>query len=138
MSMRMKAREFSDINMPTNMKKRLHGLAISSAILGVTGLVVPYLLWYTAFGLCWKDEWIAMLFAQILAIISLISFLGSGGMSITLGIIALTKIKRSHGAFSGIGISIAGIISGAAVIMLLVGVAEALFWIFKGMSELFA
>jgi len=134
----MKAHEISNANRSSHTKKRIHRLAISSLILGITGLLLPYMFWYIGFRLCWRDEWIAMLFAQILAILSLISFIGSGGISIAFGTIALVQIKRSNGAFSGIGFSIAGIISGAAILVIFGGVAEALFWIFKGMSELFA
>jgi hypothetical protein len=119
-------------------KKQIHGLAISSLLLGIIGLFIPYLLWYIGFGLCWNAEWIDLLFAQILAVLSLISFIGAGGVSVTLGIFALIKIKRSKDAFSGIGLSIAGIISGTATLLLFVGVAESLFWIFKGLSGLFA
>ena len=79
-----------------------------------------------------------MLFAQILAVLSLISFIGLGGMGISLGIIALVKIRRSYGAFSGKGISIVGIIGGTTVFVIFIGVSDSLFWIFKGLSELFA
>jgi hypothetical protein len=134
----MKSHEISNPNRSSHTKKRIHRLAISSLVLGVVGVFLPYLFWYIGFGLCWRDEWIAMLFAQILATFSLISFIGSGGISIALGTIALVQIKRSSGAFSGIGFSIAGIISGTGTLVIFSGVAESLFWIYKGVSELFA
>jgi hypothetical protein len=135
--MRMTKQESSNINKSSHTKKRMHGFAVSSGMLAVTGLLIPYTLWYIAFGLCWDAEWIDLLFAQILAVVSLISFIGSGGVSIFFGIIAILKIKRSNGTVSGIGVSIAGTIGGIAILVIFGGVAEALFWIFKGMPELF-
>jgi hypothetical protein len=136
--MRMIKQETSNINKSSHTKKRMHGFAISSGMLAVIGLVLPYSLWYIAFGLCWDAEWIDLLFAQILAVVSLISFIGSGGVSVFFGISAIFKIKRSNGAFSGIGVSIAGTIGGIVILVIFGGVAEALFWIFKGISQLFA
>ncbi len=134
----MNTQESSDSNGSPTTKKRIHRLAVWSIIVGGTGLLVPYILWYIGFGLCWRDGWVAMLFAQILAVLSLISFIGLGGMGISLGIIALVKIRISNGAFSGKGISIVGIIGGTTVFVIFIGVSDSLFWIFKGLSELFA